>query len=131
MNIVRSIQRVHLIKNGEKKAFRRVLNVNEIVDYENYRTPIKWLPAQDIYEINFDRSVLLSSICQRRGLPKEDIIKEIERRKDVLHWMREKNIRSYKDVAEIIGEYYARPNLIYKKISAELEAIANTITKKS
>jgi flagellar protein FlaI len=131
MNIVLSIQRVHLIKNGEKKAFRRVLNVNEIVDYENYRTPIKWLPAQDIYEINFDRSVLLSSICQRRGLPKEDIIKEIERRKDVLHWMREKNIRSYKDVAEIIGEYYARPNLIYKKISAELEAIANTITKKS
>jgi flagellar protein FlaI len=131
MNIVLSIQRVHLIKNGEKKAFRRVLNVNEIVDYENYRTPIKWLPAQDIHESMFGKSVLLSSISQRTGLAKEDIIKEIERRKDVLHWMREKNIRSYKEVADIIGEYYARPRLIYKKISAELEAIANTIPKKS
>jgi flagellar protein FlaI len=34
MNIVLSIQRIHLIKNGEKKAYRRVINVNEIIDYE-------------------------------------------------------------------------------------------------
>ena len=32
MNIVMSVQRVHLIKNGEKRAYRRVLSVNEIVD---------------------------------------------------------------------------------------------------
>jgi flagellar protein FlaI len=131
MNIVLSIQRVHLIKNGEKKAFRRVLNVNEIADFENYRTPIKWEPAQDIHDSNFDKSVLLASIADRRGLSKQDIIKEMERRKDVLHWMREKDIRSYKEVADIIGEYYARPNLIHKKITAELEAISNTIRKKS
>jgi flagellar protein FlaI len=79
----------------------------------------------------FDKSVLLSSISQRTGLAKEDIIKEIERRKDVLHWMREKDIRSYKQVADIIGEYYARPNLIHRKITAELEAISNSIRKKS
>lgn len=131
MNIVLSIQRVHLIKNGEKKAFRRVLNVNEIVDYENYRTPINWEPSQDIHDSNFDKSVLLAGIADRRGLSTQDIIKEMERRKDVLHWMREKDIRSYKEVAEIIGEYYARPNLIHKKITVELEAISNTIRKKS
>ena len=131
MNIVLSIQRVHLIKNGEKKAFRRVLNVNEIVDYENYRTPINWEPAQDIHDTNFDKSVLLAGIADRRGLSTQDIIKEMERRKDILHWMRKKDIRSYKEVAEIIGEYYARPNLIHKKITAELEAISNTIRKKS
>jgi hypothetical protein len=59
------------------------------------------------------------------------MIMELDRRKDVLHWMREMNIRSYKEVADIIGEYYARPSLIYKKIKAELEAKANTIRKKS
>jgi flagellar protein FlaI len=130
MNIVLSIQRVHLIKNGEKKAFRRVLNVNEIADYENYRTPIKWEPSQDIHDSNFDKSVLLAGIAERRGSSTQDIIKEMERRKDVLHWMREKDIRSYKEVAEIIGEYYARPNLIHKKITVELEALSNTIRKK-
>jgi hypothetical protein len=32
--------------------------------------------------------------------------------------MRERNIRSYKDVAAIIAEYYARPKQIYDKAVA-------------
>ncbi len=131
MNIVLSIQRIHLIKNGVKKAYRRVINVNEIADYEKYRTPISWDPAQDIYDTHLDKSVLLTSICQKRGLMKQDLLEEIEKRKDVLHWMREKNIRSYHEVAAIIGEYYARPKQIYDKIQTELEAITNTISKRS
>lgn len=131
MNIVLSIQRIHLIKNGEKKAYRRVINVNEIADYEKYRTPISWNPTQDIHEAHLDKSVLLTSICQKRGLMKQDLLEEIGKRKDVLHWMREKNIRSYKEVAAIIGEYYARPKQIYDKVQTELEAITNTISKRS
>ena len=131
MNIVISIQRIHLIKNGEKKAYRRVINVNEIVDFEKYRTPISWNPAQDIHETRLDKSVLLTSISQKSGVTKQELIEEIGKRKDVLHWMIEKNIRSYHDVAAIIGEYYARPNQIHEKVQTELEAITNTISKKS
>jgi len=131
MNIVLSIQRIHLIKNGEKKAYRRVINVNEISDYEKYHTPISWNPTEDIHEAHLDKSVLLTSICQKRGLMKQDLLEEIGKRKDVLHWMREKNIRSYKEVAEIIGEYYARPKQIHDKIQTELEAITNAISKRS
>lgn len=131
MNIVLSIQRIHLIKNGEKKAYRRVINVNEIADYEKYRTPISWNPAQDIHEAHLDKSVLLTSICQKRGLMKQDLLEEIGNRKDVLHWMRKKNIRSYHQVADIIGEYYARPKQIHDKVQTELEAITNAISKRS
>ena len=38
--------------------------------------------------------------------------------------MRERNIRSYKDVAAIIAEYYARPKDIYEKVNAGEEATA-------
>ncbi len=38
MNIVLSIQRVHLVKDNEKRAYRRVIAVSEIADYEDYRT---------------------------------------------------------------------------------------------
>ncbi len=40
--------------------------------------------------------------------------------------MRERNIRSYKEVANIIAEYYARPKEIYEKIMAgeEVKPIA-------
>jgi flagellar protein FlaI len=55
-------------------------------------------------------------MAERQGIPKQDLIDEIYRRRDVLHWMRERNIRSYKDVAAIIGEYYARPKNIYEKV---------------
>jgi flagellar protein FlaI len=118
MNIVLSIQRVHLTKNNEKRAYRRVITVNEIADYQNYRTSFQWQPATDDYVLDFERSVMLSSIAERQGVGKKDLTDEIGRRRDVLHWMRERNIRSYKDVAAIIAEYYARPKHIYEKVLA-------------
>jgi len=126
MNIVIPIQRVHLVKNNEKKAYRRVITVNEIADYENYKTPCKWDPTEDEHPMDFSESTLLTSIAERQGTTKKALVAEIEKRKDVLHWMRERNIRSYKDVAAIIAEYYARPKHIYNKILAgeEVKAIA-------
>jgi flagellar protein FlaI len=118
MNIILSIQRVHLVKGAEKKAYRRVLNVNEIADYENYKSVFKWQPAKDEHLPSFDQSVLLQSISERLGTSKKGLIEEIGKRKDVLHWMREQNIRSYKEVAAIIAEYYARPKVIHEKIMA-------------
>jgi flagellar protein FlaI len=126
MNIILSIQRVHLTKNNERKAYRRVMNVNEIADYEDYRNTFKWNPAKDEHIQTLDKSVMLSGISERMGTSKKDLIAEIERRKTLLHWMREHNIRSYKDVAAIIGEYFARPKQIYDKVLAgeEVRAIA-------
>jgi flagellar protein FlaI len=126
MNIVLSIQRVHITKDNEKKAYRRVLTVDEIADYEDYRTAFKWHPAKDEHIMNLDKSIIFSSISEREGVTKKELFEEIGRRKDVLHWMRERNIRSYKDVAAIIAEYYARPKHIYEKILAgeEVRAVA-------
>ncbi len=126
MNIVLSVQRVHLLKSGEKKAYRRVLNVNEIADYEDYRNVFKWHPAKDEHLPALNKSIMLSGITERLGVSKKDLLEEIERRKEILHWMRERNIRSYKDVAAIIAEYYARPKQIYEKVLAgeEVKAVA-------
>jgi flagellar protein FlaI len=126
MNVVLSIQRVHLMKGTEKKAYRRVMNVNEIADYEDYRCTFKWHPTKDAYLPTFDKSIMLSTISERIGVDKKDLLDEMNRRRDVLHWMRERNIRSYKDVAAIIAEYHARPKQVYEKILAgeEVKAIA-------
>jgi len=70
--------------------------------------------------------MMLSAISERVGASKKELLAEIGRRKDILHWMRERNIRSYKDVAAIIAEYYARPKQIYEKVLAgeEVKVIA-------
>jgi len=130
MNIVLSIQRVHITKNNEKKAYRRVMNVNEIADYDDYRGVFKWRPTKDEHLLSLDKSVMLPAISEREGASVKELIAEIERRKDVLHWMRERNIRSYKDVAAIIAEYCARPKQIYEKVLAGEEVKVVAVSRK-
>ncbi len=126
MNIVMSVQRVHLVKNGEKRAYRRMLSVNEVVDHENFRIPFKWDPIKDEQIVDLDSSFLLTTMSERLGKTRKELIEELKNRTDVLRWMRMQKIRSYKEVASIIAEYYARPKEIYKKIvdSEEVKRIA-------
>ena len=122
MNVILSIRRVHLVKDGERRAYRRVINVNEIADYEDYRCTFKWNPVKDDYQPLLEKSVMLASITERAGVNKKDLLTEIEKRKNMLQWMKERNIRSYKDVAAIIAEYYARPKQVYEQVLAGEEA---------
>jgi flagellar protein FlaI len=128
MNVVISVQRVHLVKNGIKKAYRRILSTNEITNYENYVNTFKWDPTTDQQTASLENSPLLSSISKRLGITTQDLLEEMKKRADVLHWMRQQKIRSYKEVASIIAEYYARPKEFYQKIHAteEVKIVAAT-----
>jgi len=128
MNIIMSVQRVHLVKNGEKKAYRRVLSVNEIVDSENNVNPFKWDPIKDEQIKDFDSSFLLTNFSERLGITRDQLIEEMQRRTEVLRWMRRSKIRSYKEVASIVAEYYARPKEFYRKImdNEEVKPVAAT-----
>jgi len=131
MHIVLSIQRVHLTKNNERKAFRRVITASEIADYEDYLTAFQWNAAKDEHEMTLEHSKVLASLAERQGINKKDLFEEIGRRKAVLHWMRERNIRSYKNVAAIIAEYCTRPKLTYEKVLAGEEVGAIAVHKEN
>jgi flagellar protein FlaI len=123
MNVVISVQRVHLVKNGVKKAYRRILTTSEIANYENYLNIFKWDPNVDQQIASLENSALLSSISKRLGLTTQDLLEEMKKRSYVLHWMRQQKIRSYKEVASIIAEYYARPKEFYQKIRENKEEV--------
>jgi archaeal flagellar protein FlaI len=131
MNIVMSVQRVHLVKNGEKRAYRRVLSVNEIIEHEKYVNPFKWDPVKDKQVIDLESSFLLTNISERLGLSRKQLIAEMKRRTEVLRWMRKNNIRSYKEVATNIAEYYARPQEFYFRIKSGLEVAEVATTGKA
>jgi hypothetical protein len=128
MNIVASIQRVHLpeSKTGEMTAYRRILSVDEIADYEDYRNTFTWKAAGDIHASNLKNGIMLNSIIERRGLSWKELMDEMKRRENVLRWMRQRNIRSYKDVAGVITEYNAKPEEFYEK-----EVLADAPAKNS
>jgi flagellar protein FlaI len=116
MNIVASIQRVTLpqSKTGEMTAYRRILSVDEIADYEDYRNTFTWKAAGDIHNSNLKNGITLPSVIERKGMSWKELMDEMERREKVLHWMRERNIRSYRDVAGVITEYNAKPEEFYE-----------------
>ena len=59
---------------------------------------------------------MLQRISEQTGLDFEQVLNEFEVRVYLLKWMQEKNIRSYIDVAEIVGKFYRDPNSLMKKI---------------
>jgi flagellar protein FlaI len=96
--------------------------VEEIIDYEKYRNTYSWKSSTDSFVSSIGKSPMLAYIGKRAGKTEEELIAELERRKNVLSWMRSRNIRSYRDVAAIIAEYYARPDEFYSKRVEEFVA---------
>jgi len=122
MNVIGVIQRVHLPKAGELKAYRRITSVEEVSDYEKYRPAFKWQPSTDTFASSVSRGIMLSNLAKKLGKSEDELTFEISRRENVLKWMRSHNIRSYRDVAAIVAEYYARPDEFYQK---RVEAFAS------
>jgi len=115
MNVIGVVQRVHLPKAGELRAYRRMTSVEEISDYEKYKGAFKWQPGSDTYASTVEKGVLIPTIAKKLGRTEQEILDEMKRRENVLKWMRSHQIRSYRDVAAIIAEYYARPDEFYQK----------------
>ena len=118
------IRRVTMFKpDGTYYIARKISEVWEVRDYNEYITISKWNPAKDEFEIDVNRSELLNNIAEYRGKDAEWIRDEIIRRAIVLKWMSAKDIRYYKDIAGIVHKYYAKPEEIYKRALYELKSL--------
>jgi len=124
MNVIALVERVHLSANREGREFgRRVRNIWEVIDHNNYQKVFEWNPLEDSFSNFLDKSKLLEKIAYRLGKNKDEIIEEIEKRKEVIKWMLQKNIRSVKEVSRIITEYYSNPEAILERIRAKPKEI--------
>jgi flagellar protein FlaI len=78
-------------------------------------TIYEWNPFEDSFRFT-GRSYLLERLEKEKGMSMEDILKEIDRRKRIINWLHNNEIRFFKDVAEIIAEYYRDPEAVMAKI---------------
>jgi flagellar protein FlaI len=110
---------VHAKEKG--KSARRIKEVVEIesvdpkTDEVKIRTIFRWNPATDVYE-KVNESKKIKELVESKGGRLEDALIEIERRKKILEWMKEKGIRDYLEVTKLIGQYYKEPDKILQKI---------------
>jgi flagellar protein FlaI len=50
----------------------------------------------------------------------DEVQAELENRKLVLDWMAKNNIRKYRDVAQVVRNYYQKPDEVLRKVKLEM-----------
>ena len=55
-------------------------------------------------------------VIEDKGIEEKEIWEEVQRRRQILKWMKENNIRYYVDVGKIIQKYYSNPDEVLKNI---------------
>ncbi|MCJ7635545.1 Flp pilus assembly complex ATPase component TadA, partial [Candidatus Bathyarchaeota archaeon] len=109
MNIAILVQRVELPKKREGFSFgRRIRNVWEIEDFEQYRDVASWDPRNDKFNTNFEDSFHLRRIVTSSGLTMEAIMKELDARENFLREIIGSGIRDQREIAKNILSYYSR-----------------------
>jgi flagellar protein FlaI len=114
------------IRVGER-SLRRIVEVAEVVGLDTrtnellLNTAFRWDPTTDRFTFT-GRSKAYEKINLRYGVPLERIRDEVEDRRLVLEWMAAKGIRSYRDVARVIREFYTDPGAVLGRARLELPA---------
>jgi len=108
----------------EGKPKRRIMSITEIIDVDTQTGEFltnevyKYDVASDSFFYG-GRSYMLEKIGQERNYSESFMNQEIQTRKKVLDWLSKKNIRRYKDVAQIIREYYITPKDLMSKVELD------------
>jgi len=122
LNFALAIKRVKIPSGtSTPKTVRRVTDVWEIRDYEDYVTVARWDPATREHVVSLEDSILIPRISEMTGVEVGDVIEDIYRREVVLRWMAIRDISSYEEVASKIMEYYRRPEKLYRQAAREID----------
>ena len=112
--------------NEKGKSARRVKEISEIqsVDSKTGKAHIiktfTWMPVSDDFKESVADSEILRRISFERGLSYPNIIKELERRKEVLEWMQKHDIVQYDEVCRLINLYHKDRKTIMEWVKKDL-----------
>ena len=112
-------------RQGGKKL-RRTIEVEEIVEVDQMSDDLitnrvfSWEPNDDTF-LNFGKSYVLNSIMDDNGYTENYVQDELNRRKDVLHMMVRKKMRSYQEVGNVVFEYFNDPEMTHKNAVKDLK----------
>ncbi|MCD6383513.1 MAG: type II/IV secretion system ATPase subunit [Thermoplasmata archaeon] len=104
---------------------RRIKELTEIIGIEPVTNEIvsnvvyRWNPAKDDFRFS-GHSRLYEKIMDIENMTTVEILGEVKRRAEVLRWMAYKGLKDYRQVAQIVNEYYRDPETLWERVSKEL-----------
>jgi flagellar protein FlaI len=108
---------------GDKRV-RRCKQIVEIVDIDPMTKEIltnevfRWDSVQDQFFYS-GKSYVMERIRAQHGMSKDEMMDELKRRVEILEWMKDNNVRAFKDVARIVASYLDTPDEVMEKIRKE------------
>ncbi len=96
---------------------RRVKSITEILSVSESGRDVeknkiyKWNTRSDDIEKTGDPA-MFEKMADKKGLEREELLAEYEKRKQILKWLVDQNLRDFDEVAEIITTYYKNPSKI-------------------
>jgi len=103
------------LEGAVRSSSRKFVNISEIRQGGSLNEVANWVPSSDTFNTNFESSYLLGQIALSLDLSVDYLINEMERRKDILLWMVNRNIRDYRSVNGVLTQYYNDPVHMHEK----------------
>lgn len=109
---------------GVEESARRAKEIHEVQkvmgESNSARTnvPYSWTARDDSFNARGE-PYLFDQISKDYGVSKDKLRKELEDRKKVLEWLREKGVKNFDKVSKVIAEYYKDKEAIMKMVGAE------------
>ena len=119
MNCIISVKHVKapvLVNYGKAASKRKFDKISEVVSAGTIHDVFVWDNTAETYHADLSNSYLFGKIAKKWSLPIDYVIEEFEKRKEVLQYLVEKNIRSYRGIAAFLGKFYGNPELTYNEI---------------
>ncbi len=123
------LETLDLIVFAKRMRYRNhnVRRSTEIHEINYYDSDEKYLDSSRVFKwdascdtFNFDEdSDLLGRLCRDEGISESKLKSEIMNRIKVLNWMKEHNVKDYKEVGSVISQYYSGPQRIMTIIEEE------------
>jgi flagellar protein FlaI len=120
MNCVIVVKHVKtpIFLGGERRSSnRKFVNIAEVTRSGTTVEVSKWNPGTDTFDEKFAESYLLKQMALGLDLSVDYLVEELDRRKEILLWMANMNIRDYRSVNDVLNKYYNDPAEMYQKVS--------------
>jgi len=128
--LIESLDVVIIMTHAKEKgkSARRIKEVVEIegvdpkTDEVKTRVIFRWDPSNDTFE-SVDESIKIGKIALGKGGTLNDALIEIERRKRILTWFKEKQMKDYNQITQLINLYYKEPAKLYEEMGQDLSRL--------
>ncbi len=104
---------------GSPKLVRRIISVDEVIDATKWVSTFVWDPQKDKFDEFLEKSIKLRKYAKDHGKTMKDVMDELGNRKEVLQYLRTRNIRHHTEINTTFSQYHNDPQALLSRIRAE------------